>query len=578
MNQDNFRLTGSFEMKPMYISLGLPKSAFQLGKSLSEKPFDTVIECGNKPDCVWFVRGEDFYTFNIRKGAFESGPLSIETEWCGPTMPLAFASGIDAAAWGGPSYPDLLYFFKGGNVIRMNRNVNWAVDQGSMSLQQGGWGSAIGTWLSNGCDAALHGIGTKYDGMVHFFKGSEYIRHNLNTGQLDAGPIPITDVFALAEPFAKGIDLAFYGSGGRDAYKIYFFKGDQCLVYNTKTNETEQISAIIELFPAMTEYIGRPQLFLVENYSLKTFVGPLEIGRVVAQPLFVPPGTEQKIRMVTEVSESSSQSITKSLLESQDNSVVENFYDEMKLQSGESGGNESSQFHFDGSFHGEATGVNSIVGGEVDANARAKGGSDSVRSNFSKAALGTISKQVSKAAKQTSQQVMTADDKFVRSEKTLFESVNIIKNTSATSDIKYQFYEQLQPYIVLLVLNGIQLAYADGTGRTDIRHISAMKPMLEKYIPDETFRSKIVQYVRDDLSMISDYKGIPTSVIKDIIQTGESLFEFNPDIISNYSIKKPNGKEQTITVNGIIKSSINVQAPTYTMVALKDQEEMQPAD
>ena len=119
--------------------------------------------------------------------------------------------------------------------------------------------------------------------MIHFFKDGQYIRHNLNTGSTDAGPIPIKDAWNLPEDVSNKIEIAFYGTGAEEE-QIFFVSGTQCALYDTKTDETIQVFPIDERFPAFAEFMMRPQLFLVEDYRLETYVGPPQLGRLSRDP------------------------------------------------------------------------------------------------------------------------------------------------------------------------------------------------------------------------------------------------------------------------------------------------------
>ena len=99
--QNTFQSINTFDLKPVYISLGLPKSTFGVNEERPVKgPFQAALDGGTQyPDCVWFFRGEDCYRFNVKQGEIEYGPARISEAWGGSTWPLLFASGIDAARW-----------------------------------------------------------------------------------------------------------------------------------------------------------------------------------------------------------------------------------------------------------------------------------------------------------------------------------------------------------------------------------------------------------------------------------------------------------------------------------------------
>jgi len=60
-SQESYQLSGTYDLKPVYISLGLPNSTFGTNGQVSSKgPFDTALDGGMQfPDSLWFFRGED---------------------------------------------------------------------------------------------------------------------------------------------------------------------------------------------------------------------------------------------------------------------------------------------------------------------------------------------------------------------------------------------------------------------------------------------------------------------------------------------------------------------------------------
>lgn len=436
--QDTFQSISTFDLKPVYISLGLPKSSFGgSGAGPSRGPFDTALDGGTQyPDSVWFFRGENCYRFS-KQGVYEDGPKRLAEVWGGTSWPLAFASGIDAAVWGGPSYPDRVYFYKETLFICYSVAAGHIVAPPSTILQ--GWGSAHGTWLADGPGAALHAIEIKYPGRVHFFKGDQYLRHDLNSGALDFGPIPIIQQYSLPDPFSQGIDLAFYGSDD-ESQKVYIFKGDQYLLYDLKENQVQTIAAIEERFPAMAQYITRPQLFLVEHYQLTTFVGPSEAGELV-ETLSIPGRTKQSVMLVTEVTETSSNTIQQTLLQSQDDTTQNDFYNQMQSENQQSGSKDAYDYHLDASFHGDAS-ATGLTGGEVNANLKAQGGTNDVRSSFANAVDGTIQSQLNTTTKQVKQQVYSSDQQYTRTEHTVRMEEQTIDNTNSDQLLVYEYHQQ----------------------------------------------------------------------------------------------------------------------------------------
>jgi len=494
------------------------------------------------------------------------------TTWAkGNTWPGAFNTDLNAAVWGGPSFPNYWYFFKDNVFIRVNTTANGQVDVPPTTFAKGGWGSVVGTDFANGLDAALHGTGTKYCYMTHLFKGSQYIRHNLKTGQKDIGPVPITDVWSLPAPFSSGIDLAFYGSGDRDSDIVYFFKGAQCLPFNTKTNQAEDVTLIETRFPALARYIPRPQLFLVEDYELDTYVGPVQLGQAV-QNVSILPNEHTSMRMIVERTDTTSSTVSQSFLQNQQDSVANDFYSETKSENKSESSSDAYRYQMDASFHGDAS-ADSVWGGEVNAQLGVKGGSDDVRSNFANAAFGTISQQVKQTSSQVTQRVTTSTSTDVDSKSTLFDELKEFDNRGSSTVLSYEFYTQVQPTTTLLVLKHIGLAFLDGAGAQESAEVADMDIFLSKHIASKDGsggQDSIRKWIVEQLSSIRDAKGTQQSVIKQVTESGRAEIQFDPGLTTTYSIKMPDGSDQVITVAGLVKAASNILLPMNTMTAVAE--------
>lgn len=565
--RDDYRKLSTFDLRPMFMSLGLPPSSFQ-GESLSQHTvlFDAVLNGGSfAPDTLWVFKGGDYFVFNLRTGNFDSDAKPIAHNWGGDTWPIMFSSGIDGAVWGGPAFPDFWYMFKDDHYLRLNSSQggSWLVDVGPEPLVNG-WFSAQGTWFSNGCDAALHGIGIKHHAKLHLFKNNEYMRHNLLDGHQDIGPSPITDVWNLPEPFAGKIDLAFYGVG-QESERIYFFSGDQCALYDTDTDTTIKVFPIDQRFPAFARFMTRPQLFLVENYRLETYVGPPQLGRLV-ETRNVPPGTETRTLMVTETVDSSTTTLRQSLLESQDSSVVNNFNKQMEKRAEEEEGSEKYRYHMNADFHGEAE-ATSMWGGEVNASLNVQGGSDSLRERFAESSFETIGSQVTEATQQLKQRTYESAAAIEHMERVLKQEEIVLKNPSDRLRV-FEFYQQLQPYITLLVLKDVRIAYADGTDAPQIVQMSRIAGLLHDHLADEAARTKLTQFVANELAAVEDQDGQIHSLLQSSQSSGAIVPISNPT--STYLIQHANGDVQTIATKAlVIKAAKDWLAPTLTMIAVE---------
>ncbi|MDX1416768.1 MAG: hypothetical protein R3293_21380 [Candidatus Promineifilaceae bacterium] len=564
-DETKYRLTSTVEMKPLYISLGLPRKSFVTDTSASiEGPFEAVASAEKPyPGQIYLFRGGRNWLFDLQTKKVE-GPFTIRENWGGGTWPGSFATGVDAAVWGGEAFPNYIYFFKEDHFIRFNFD-NWKVDIAPTPIAEGGWGPSRDTWLANGVDTALHGIGVKQHGFIHFFKGSEYLCYDLAHRANVTGPVPIQEHWKLPEPFATQVNLAFYGTGEEAEY-IYFLSEDQCALFDLDNNEVKGVFPLEKKFPTLAQFIRRPQIFLVEYYMLNNYVGGTLLGEKVDSRSVL---ANQKLTMymVVEVVETSTSLIKQSILQSQSDEVTKNFYEEMKATNERGGSSEAYRYNFDASFHGDAS-ATGVWGGEVNANVKAKGGTDNVRSNFAAAAFSAVTSQVNKTSKQLTQGVFSSEQGYQRTEKTVSMQEMIIDNSGQDEMVSYAFFEETEPYLSLLSLTDVRLAFADGSGAPRIVPISSMENLLREYIPDQQNREEIRDLIIGELSQIQDYQGVPRSTICKVDQ-GPTRYEFDTNLTTKFELLNPDGSQEEVQIDGIVKDVKKWMAPTGTLRAIQ---------
>ncbi|MFB9949099.1 hypothetical protein ACFFP0_09590 [Rhizobium puerariae] len=562
---ENYRKIASMDLRPAYISLGLKRAAFKDQGRRRSRLFDAALNADpSQPDAVWLFKGANYLRFNvdIRQNKFEQEAKVIAGNFGGNTWPLMFSSGIDAAAWGGPAFPHVWFMFKDNQYIRLNstNGGSWVVETGPEPIVNAWW-SARDTWFTNGCDAALHGLGAKHHGKLHLFKDGEYIRHNYFDGHKDIGPIPVAEAWALPEPFSKKIELAFYGTGTEEEH-AFFFSGEQVAQYDTGSNEVVRIMPIEERFPSFAEFMSRPQLFLVEDYCLETYVGPPTLGRLV-DTKNVPPGVTINTLMVTETIDVNTSQLRQSILESQDAGVVKNFNEQMDNRTDASESRDAYRYQMNADFHGDAS-ANSLWGGEVNASLGVSGSTDSRRSSIAQSAFETISSQVTESTRQLNQRTYDSAESIEHRERVLKQESITLTNTSEQMR-SFEFYQQLQPTYALLVLKDIRVAYGDGSGAglTEAK-LPALRNLLDdKLLPEH--RDQLLGFIAGELKEVEDYEGAVVS----ILASGDPpSLQRNPTAL--FKIQLPSGETQEIAVRGqVIKGVKDWMKPTYTITAIQ---------
>lgn len=567
--RDDFRKLSSFELLPMYISLGVPEPAFKpSGFATRTKLFDTALNGDQqfRPDSVWLFKGSEYFTYNIAKGSFDDAGLPIAHNWCGDTWPMMFSSGIDVAAWCGEIDPTLWFLFKGDQYIRINSNTapHWTVTRGPKPIKDD-WFQPQADWLQNGA-VALHGLSPKFHGKLHIFKGNEYLLHDFTNGHIAAGPGPIKEFWHLPEPFTSKIDLAFYGTGRDNEQSIYFFSGNQVALYDTKIKETIKVAPIEQFFPAFAQFMTRPQIFLVETYRLETYIGRPQLGRLI-ETRNVPPGTETKTLMVTESIDSRADTLHNSLLNSQDKTVVTNFNNQMSQKLEDEQSSEQYRYQMKAKAGVEAR-LMGIVSGEINASLATQGGSDTLRNKFASSTFASIESQVNESTRQVNLRTYDSQAAIENKERVLKQEELVVKNPTDKLRV-IEFYQQLQPYVTLLVLTDVRVAYSDGTEAPRIVPLSGLPELLNSKLTNEEEKAKLIQFVTNELGSIKDQDGQARAIVKGGQPGSPAALELVPNPNPVYSIQHANGDVQKIVAEGLmIKAAKQWLTPTMTLIAV----------
>ncbi len=143
-------------------------------------------------------------------------------------FPESWSTGIDAAVdWGGGR----VYFFKGDHYLRYDSADGKETTYTPLPIATH-WPGLPKSWAS-GINAGVNWG----DGKVYFFKGNQYLRYDIKTDTVDPGyPRPIAGNWGGFPPsWSSGIDAAMNWGNGI----VYFFKGDQYVRYDIKTGTSD---------------------------------------------------------------------------------------------------------------------------------------------------------------------------------------------------------------------------------------------------------------------------------------------------------------------------------------------------
>jgi hemopexin len=559
----------SLNPKPVYISLGLKPSAFRREFGGYEDPshspyaapksaFDAAVRGSlQHADRIWFFKGDRCFGYCEKPDGRDAltDPSPISASWSG--LPPNFASGVDAVLHGTASYEGKLWFFKGNEYFRYDVASGHA--EFAPRLISDNWRGIPASFIGQGLDAAVHGMGSAYYGICWFFKGPNYIRYNLKSDQAESAPRPIAGSWGKwPASFASGVDFAFYGTGN-DAEKIYFFRGDQYLVYDLKSDAVEEGPApLTSVWPQLAQFMPRPQLFLVEQYNLRIFHGEMGAGETI-KTISIGPNSKTETYIITKQEEITRISSTSNVLESESDQAADAFSQALADDQTKSGSKEDYGYNVDASFHGDAS-MTSLGGGEANANLSVRGGTQDTRKAFA----ASVSKQIGHQANQTHethrQQVRTEDTDHQINNQTESGFKQVIEN-GTPQPINVALYQLTQEYIAVLSLIDAQIAFRNGNPRQSMTvPVRDAAVLLQKYLTTSEAQTAVQSAVIDALDNVFDYAGQSRSLLVPVQnQSAVPARQVDAKITSTYEVRDSNGSLlRTIVVPGIV---VNVDRP-----------------
>jgi len=561
---DQYRLIHRLDLVPSFMSLGLPPVAYKDGSDRSATAFDAVIS--GPTDTLWLFKGEDFLAYDLRLGEVTRKPAPIAGAWAAGGLPGDFAFGVDAACWAGPNFPSIYFLFRGDQFIRLEAPAaeadprDWQLTLGPHPIA-GDWlrilnpdGTPTGQTFDFDAGAKLYGLRGDAS-RVHCFRADGlYARHNLQDGGVDVTPTSAAERFGLPARFGGRVDAAFYGSGAA-AEHIFFLSGFEYAEFDIRAGRVIHTGAIEERFPQLALFIARPQLFLVEEYALDTFIGPLALGGLVST-MSVPAQSEKISVVVTQITTHASTALRQNLLESQSKEAVKDFYTKVDKANQSEASSDSYQYRLNAMFHGEAE-AHGIWGGEVDAQLAVEGGSDEQRQRTADQAFKSVGSQARESTHTVTQRVASVEDAQSITENVFTKETVRLSNTSLSTR-QVEFMELLQPYVTLLVLKGVKGAYTDGIRRPEIFALREFERRLPELLLDPGQVAPILAYIRNELTRVQDSGGEMRAIIAadspSLTVDGrvKTTFTF-PDV-------RP---AQTIELFGIVKAAKDWRQPTY---------------
>jgi hypothetical protein len=569
--------------RPVYISLELEPSAFraELGgfTNEAESPFgrpksvfDSALRApnpsgGSVTNLIWFFRGDSFRIY--KEGAEGQDELHEPTQLADNTgssftadWPPAFAAGLDAVVQGTGPFQDNIWFFKGPRYFRIRLiGGDGAVDINPTPITDG-WNGVSGEFAT-GIDAGIHGVG-EFFGFVWLFKGSQYIRYDLNTQKVDVEPHPILGRWGgdtWPEEFRQGIDFAFYGTGDQ-AEKIYFCRGDKYILYNLRTDRVEEgPTSILKNWPLLSRFIPPPQLFLREEYELRTFRGEMGAGPLVegTSPK-VPARGKTTFFILTKRSETISKATETNILESSSDEAVTRMSEMTRRDETKSESHDDFDldYQLSSSFRGPAALSLILVNSDTSADTNTKSHATDVRGGYVEAVRRATNHLTNETHQTHKQQVSVADESHVVNVEVETGFIQTIDNSDNPNNLNIEMFQLTQEYIAVTSLVDAKLSFHNEDPReARTVPIREMNTLLAECIVDEAARERIAATIADVLANIVDHTGQTRSLLTPT--TGaDTRVQVDPALTTTFDLKKSDGTSRSFVVDGIV---MNIDRP-----------------
>lgn len=558
---DQFRLIHKIDLPPSYMSLGLAPQQFKDAADPFLTSFDAVIS--GPTDVLLLFKGEDVLAYDLRQRRMTGDPVPIREVFRPEALPGEFSLGIDSACWAGPAFPDAYFLFRGGEYVRLQspsrtaQPLEWAfvelgpVDHEFLRIPNPSGGFFITHF---GQSTQLHGLRGDAARLHFFSRSGQYARHNFNNGEKDVGIGRTADLFGLPDDFNGRVDLAFYGTGD-ETESMFLFSGFRYAEFDVRSRRVVRTGAIEERFPELALFIARPQLFLVEEYSLQSFVGPTTLGALV-DSVTVGAQSASETVIVTQVVTAAATKLHENVIESASEQTSNDFIKKVEKGKQSEAETDSYQYRMNALFHGEAQ-AKGFWGGEVNANLQVDGGSDEQRNRTAQQAFNAMQAQARESTQSVTQKAVTSEQATAITESVFTKTTFQIKNTTNSPRIT-EFFEIFQKYVTLIVLSGVKGAYTDGTRQPELFSLANFERRLKDVLADPVQVPLIHDYVRGELGRIED----STGEMRAIIQPEAGSLVLDGRLFTKFVFPETE-PQQSVTVAGIVKAARDFRLNTY---------------
>jgi hypothetical protein len=557
-----FRLQHRIDLPPSFMSLGLPPVAFKDGSDPTMTAFDAVI-CG-PTDTLMLFKGEDVLTYNLREDSIVHDPLPLTEVFGASALPGEFSLGIDSACWAGPSFPNIFFLFRGSEFIRLEAASpdaepnQWQLTLGPIATRReflripNPAGGGVG--IPFGPATQLHGLRDDAAHLHFFSRDGNYARHNLMNGEIDIQPTPTESMFGLPAEFGGRVDLAFYGAGA-SAERMFLISGFRYAEFDVRTKRIRHHGVIEERFPQLSLFIARPQLFLIEEYSLQSFLGPIEQGGLADISQISAESISTRV-LVTQITTASEKTLRQNVVETQALAAQRDFITKVETAKQSETDTESFQHRLNAMFHGEAQ-AKGFWGGEVSAELAVEGSTDEQRKKTAKQASQAITSQLSETTQSVKSRALQEEDANKVVENVFRKETYEVKNSTKFLR-ETRFFFMNEKYVTVFALTGVKGAYTDGMRRPRVFSLPEFERELETVLSDQAQVAPTLAFIRKELERIEN----STGEMEAIVRTDIGTLALKGRIETEFMFPNTD-PPQKLKIFGIVKEVNEHLRPTY---------------
>jgi hypothetical protein len=299
----------------------------------------------------------------------------------------------------------------------------------------------------------------------------------------------------------------------------------------------------------------RPQLILIEEYRLSSFLGAYGFGRTL-KSFSLLPGESTKMSIRTASREETIAKQSTSILDSYSQESASEFESAIE-QENSNRATSSADFSYRASAEGSA----SWGFGSVKAEAGVAGSCNSAREEFGKAVANATSKHAAKASANRNVQVETTSQTTQVDEKTT-DIVREVANINVGRTLNFVFRQMNQEFITLLHLVDVRIGFTSGLDPISEVALYEVDGLLEQALVTQTVVDEVRKFILDELQGIQDFSGATQPKFIQPLVDGKT-YHVNRDFTTSY--KDPTtGTERSVA--GIIISARNIVMRTEDVV------------